>query len=202
MKIWMEGVGKVGRLPAGARAVGEESGSAPGYGAWNQKEMGRKKSEGMSEVKVASGAKGKGGAGGNVKEAVKGGKKEPASVKGGTPGGGQGGVLSEGVEGEKKVVWRMRRGGVPVSSSWSSRQWATVGMLSLVNLEKQWVSMRDLRKWWKTYAPGEWRSEYGVLRKELDGLSKLKFVRLSRGGGRVRGTKQFLRLLYGSGESE
>jgi hypothetical protein len=62
--------------------------------------------------------------------------------------------------------------------------------------------MRDLRKWRKMYAPGEWRWEYGMLRKELDVLSKLKFVRLSRGGGRVRGTRRFLRLLYGSGDGE
>jgi hypothetical protein len=109
--------------------------------------MGRKKSEGLSEVKVASGAKGKGGAGGNVKETVKGGKKESVSVKGGVSGaggagvggagaggvGGQGGVQSEEVQGVKKAVWRIRRGGVPVSSSWSSRQWATMGVLSMVN---------------------------------------------------------------------
>ena len=179
--------------------------------------MGRKKGEAVSEAQVVSAAKGKGkekggvrsvgavGAVGSVgsvgvkeKEGAKGGKKVAVSERveeGGAVGEG------EGVGGVpvKKGGWRQRRGGVPVSSSWSSRQWATVGVLSTVSVEQPCVSMRDLRKWWKTYAPGEWRSEYGVLAKELDGLSKLKFVRISRKGGRVRATKKYLGLLCGSG---
>ena len=166
--------------------------------------MGRKAAGVASEAKVVSGAKGKGVGGGAAvkgKEAVKVAKKV-SIVKGGQDQvvGSKGGVA--GGEGEavvKKGGWRIRRGGVPVSSTWSSRQWATVGVLSNVSVEKPWITMRDLRKWWKTYVPGEWRSEYGILTKELDGLSKLKFVRLSRSGGRVRATKKSLSMLYGSG---
>ena len=161
--------------------------------------MGRKKGAVASEVKVVSEAKVKGGAGvvSTVKE-VKGGKSVAASVKGGQVGGQGVGVADEGGQVVKRGCWRIRRGGVPMSSSWSSRQWATVGVLTNASKEKPWISMRDMRKWWKTYVPGEWRSEYGILTKELDGLSKLKFVRVSRQGSRIRATRKCLRLLYGS----
>ena len=98
---------------------------------------------------------------------------------------------------------RSRRGAkkagkvAPLGAAWSTRQWAAVGLMTKATAERPRVTLRELRGWWKAYAPGPVRKDYGVLEKELEELSKGKLVRLSLGGKRARVTATGRALLFG-----
>jgi hypothetical protein len=179
-------------------------------GRGSEGEMGRaacspakvKKSE---EVKVVSAAKSE----------EKGVVVSKASVQKGTrKGGANAGVKGGG--GVKKVTdkvskkaskkggrRRSKRGGkkggrvAPLGAEWSTREWAAVGLMTKATAEKPKVTLRDMRRWWRAYAPGPVRKDYGVLQKELEGLSQGKLVRLSLGGKRARVTATGQALLFG-----
>ena len=183
-------------MPAGARWREEGVGSVGG----SEVEMGR-------AAAVVSGAKGKKSE--EVKAVALAKSEEKVAGKKGVP---KSVVKSEGAgvkQVSKKITKkggrrrRSRRGAkkaakvAPLGAAWSTRQWAAVGLMTKATAERPRVTLRELRGWWKAYAPGPVRKDYGVLEKELEELSKGKLVRLSLGGKRARVTATGRALLFG-----
>jgi hypothetical protein len=128
--------------------------------------------------------------------------------KGGIKGGANAGVKKVTDKVSKKASKkggrrRSKRGGkkakrvAQLGAEWSTREWAAVGLMTKATAEKPKVTLREMRRWWRAYAPGPVRKDYGVLQKELEELSKGRLVRLSFGGKRARVTAGGCALLFG-----